>query len=85
MDKQAVVERIAEIGKAIESSLSQHNALVGRLNEAQYMLQLMEKIDQDLINRNITGVVGDVIDGAEEIVSEKKTSGTPGTGSSIDT
>jgi hypothetical protein len=74
MDKQAVVERIAEIGKAIESSLAQHNALVGRLSEAQFILQQMEKFEQDLAVKDITGVVGDVVTATEEII-EKKTSG----------
>jgi hypothetical protein len=74
MDKQAVVERVAEIGKAIENSLAQHNALVGRLNEAQYILEQMEKFEQDVASRNIPGIVGDVIEAGEEIV-EKKTSG----------
>ena len=85
MDKQAIVERIAEIGKAIENSLAQHNALVGRLSEAQFILQQMEKFEQDIATRDVPGIVDDVITVGEEIVAEKKTSGTPGTGSSIDT
>jgi hypothetical protein len=85
MDKQAVVERISEISKAIENSLAQHNALVGRLSEAQFMLQQMEKFEQDLAAKNVVGVISDVVSVGEEIVSEKKTSGIPGTGSNIDT
>ena len=69
MDKQAVIERIAEIGKAIENSLAQHNALVGRLNEAQYILQQMEKFEQDAHAKNVTGAIGDVINVVEEIAS----------------
>ncbi len=75
MDKQAVVARIEEIGKAIEQSLAQHNALVGRLNEAKYILEQMEKFEQDVASRNVTGAVDDIIEVGEEIVSEKKTSG----------
>jgi len=75
MDKQALIERIEEIGKAIEQSLAQHNALVGRLNEAKYMLEQMEKFEQDVASRNVLGAAGDIIEVGEEVVSEKKTSG----------
>ncbi len=76
MDKQTVVARIEEIGKAIEQSLAQHNALVGRLNEAKYILEQMEKFEQDVASRNVSGAVDDVIDAGVELVSdEKKTSG----------
>jgi hypothetical protein len=70
VDKQAVIARIEEIGKAIEQSLAQHNALVGRLNEAQYILQSMEAFEKDLKEKNVPGIVGDVINVGEEIVSE---------------
>jgi len=69
MDKQAVIARIEEIAKAIENSLAQHNALVGRLNEAKYILEQMEKFEQDVKDRNISGVAGDVINVVEEIAS----------------
>ncbi len=69
MDKQAVVSRIEEIAKAIEQSLAQHNALVGRLNEAKYILEQMEKFEQDVASRNVLGAVGDVINVVEEIAS----------------
>lgn len=74
MDKNAVIARIQEITKAIENSLAQHNALVGRLNEAQYILQQMEQFEQDLAAKNVAGAIGDVIDVGEEVF-EKKTSG----------
>jgi hypothetical protein len=69
MDKQAVVARIEEIAKAIENSLAQHNALVGRLNEAKYILEQMEKFEQDVKDKNISGVARDVINVVEEIAS----------------
>jgi hypothetical protein len=69
VDKQAIIARIEEIGKAIEQSLAQHNALVGRLNEAQYILQSMEAFEKDLKEKNVPGIVGDVVDIGEEIVS----------------
>jgi hypothetical protein len=74
MDKQSLIARITEIGTAIENSLAQHNALVGRLNEAKFILEQMEKFEQDVADKNVTGIVGDVIEAGEEIV-EKKTSG----------
>jgi hypothetical protein len=74
MDKNGVIARIGEITKAIENSLAQHNALVGRLSEAQYILQEMEKFEQDCAARNVPGVIGDVVEAVEEI-AEKKTSG----------
>ena len=77
MDKQAIIARIEEIAKAIENSLAQHNALVGRLNEAKYILEQMEKFEQDIASRNIPGIIGDVIEAGEEIM-EKKTSGNAG-------
>lgn len=69
MDKQAVIARIEEIAKAIENSLAQHNALVGRLNEAKYILEQMEKFEQDVKDKNISGAAGDVINVVEEIAS----------------
>jgi hypothetical protein len=75
MDKKAVIARIEEIGKAIENSMAQHNALVGRLNEAQYILQEMEKFEQDCKARDYANAAEDIIEVAEEVVSEKKTSG----------
>jgi hypothetical protein len=69
MDKQAVIARIEEIAKAIENSLAQHNALVGRLNEAKYILEQMEKFEQDVKDKNISGIAGDVINVVEEIAS----------------
>ena len=69
MDKQAVIARIEEIAKAIENSLAQHNALVGRLNEAKYILEQMEKFEQDVAERNVLGAVGDVINGVEKVIS----------------
>ena len=74
MDKQAVIARIEEIAKAIENSLAQHNALVGRLSEAKFILEQMEKFEQDYHSKNIPNMVSDVIEVGEEIV-EKKTSG----------
>ncbi len=74
MDKNAVIARIQEIGKAIENSLAQHNALIGRLNEAQFILQEMEKFEQDVAAKNVAGAVEDVIEAGEEVI-EKKTSG----------
>ncbi len=69
MDKQNLIARIEEIGKAIENSLAQHNALVGRLNEAQFILQQMERFEQDLASKNISGIVEDCTTIAGEIVS----------------
>jgi hypothetical protein len=74
MDKQALIARITEIGTAIENSLAQHNALVGRLNEAKFILEQMEKFEQDVAAKNVSGVVGDVVELGEEI-AEKKTFG----------
>ncbi len=69
MDKQTLIARIEEISKAIEQSLAQHNALVGRLNEAKFIFEQMEKFEKDYHDKNVTGMMGDVISAGEEIVS----------------
>lgn len=79
MDKQSLISRIEEITKAIESSLAQHNALVGRLNEAQFILQKMEEFEQDVKDKNIIHMAEDAISIAKEVENlvhpEKKVSG----------
>lgn len=45
MTKEQLESRIKELQTAIEQSVAQHNALIGRLNEAQYQLGLF--IDKD--------------------------------------
>jgi len=67
MDKTALLSRISDLGKAVEQSLSNHNALLGRLAEAQYMLQLLEKFEADCKSGNIPGAFGDIADGIEEL------------------
>lgn len=47
MNIEQVKERIKEITHAIEQSAANHNGLLGRLNEAQHMLQLMEKMAEE--------------------------------------
>ncbi len=37
--KEHFEKRIAEIAKAVEESLSSHNALMGHLSEAKWMLE----------------------------------------------
>ena len=35
-------QRVADLNKAIEQSVANHNLLVGRLHEAQFQLQYLE-------------------------------------------
>jgi hypothetical protein len=44
MSLQALGTRIASLGKALEQSLANHNALAGRLAEAQEILGFLQNI-----------------------------------------
>lgn len=48
MNLEQVKDRIKEIATAIEQSAANHNALLGRLGEAQHILQLLEKAALDV-------------------------------------
>jgi hypothetical protein len=43
MKKEEIEKRIADISMAIEQSAANHNALLGRLGEARYVLEEMVK------------------------------------------
>ena len=53
MDKDMLVKRIAEIQAAVEQSVTNHHGLLGRLGEAKFMLEQLEKCEA-------VEVVGDV-------------------------
>lgn len=42
MTKEQLVERIVELQNALEQSAAQHNALLGRLEEAKHMLKVLD-------------------------------------------
>jgi len=48
MTKDELVTRINEIQSNIESTLSQYNALIGRREEAKYMLETIVKKEAEL-------------------------------------
>lgn len=59
MNKEQLEARIKEIATAIEQSAQNHNALLGRLSEAQFMLEEMNKV---------VGEIEDAVVVAEEVV-----------------
>lgn len=59
MNKEQLEARIKEITNAIEQSAQNHNALLGRLSEAQFMLEEMSKV---------AGEIEDAVVVAEEVV-----------------
>lgn len=59
MNKEQLEARIKEITNAIEQSAQNHNALLGRLSEAQFMLEEMNKV---------AGEIEDAVVVAEEVV-----------------
>ena len=59
MNKEQLEARIKEITNAIEQSAQNHNALLGRVSEAQFMLEEMNKV---------AGEIEDAVVVAEEVV-----------------
>lgn len=47
MKKEEMEKRISDISMAIEQSAANHNALLGRLNEARYFLDEMLKKESE--------------------------------------
>ena len=47
--KEKLIERIKEISQALEHSAASHNALLGRLQEAQKLLADCESVVQDVV------------------------------------
>lgn len=43
MNLESIVGRVKELGSAIEQSAANHNSLVGRLQEAQEILDMLQK------------------------------------------
>ena len=60
MLKEDIEKRIQELTQFIEQSAANHNALLGRLNEAQNLLSMIEKAVVD---------TAEVVSVAEEVVS----------------
>lgn len=57
MNKEELVKRIADIQAAVDQNTTQHqqvsanlNALHGRLAEAKYMLEFLEKAAEEVMN-----------------------------------
>lgn len=44
MNKEVIKSRIDDLKKAIDNSLGNHNALLGRMAEAEYLLSEIEKV-----------------------------------------
>ncbi len=42
-----VEQRVEEITKAVEQSIANHHSLIGRLNEAKYLLELLKAQEND--------------------------------------
>lgn len=43
--KQQIEARIKELEAAINQSVANHNALIGQLNEAKYILEMQDKLE----------------------------------------
>ena len=43
ISKETFVQRVEDITRAVEQSMANHNALVGRLEEAKFFLSEIEK------------------------------------------
>ena len=44
MNMQELEARIKELAQAIEQSMANHNALIGRIEEAKFILSELEKV-----------------------------------------
>ena len=53
MNKQEIEQRIIEISKSIEQSAANHNAWIGRLEEAKYMLQSIVEAELKCISTDV--------------------------------
>ncbi len=56
--KEEIEKRIAHIQSAVEQSIANHNALLGRLEEAKHCLSLLEEA-ANAANEVIDAVVGE--------------------------
>ena len=61
--KEQLLARIAEIEKAIQESVSNHNGLLVRLDDAKVMLKMVEECCEQV-------VVADKVIGEEVVASE---------------
>lgn len=52
MLKEDIISRVKELVTTVEQSLANHNALLGRLAEAQQILQWMEDFEKRLAEDN---------------------------------
>lgn len=68
MSLQALGQRIKSLGQALEQSLANHNALAGRLAEAQEILTFLQKIPGPI--GEAAKIVETGIDIAEPLVKE---------------
>ena len=53
MDRESIVQRVKDLTDAIEQSVANHNSLIGRLNEAKYLLQQFDEFVQKTTERGI--------------------------------
>lgn len=49
MNMQEIKDRVEEIKKVIEQSAANHNSLVGRLQEAEFLLQKMQDFEKSVV------------------------------------
>lgn len=63
MKKEDLENRISEIAKAAEQGLANYHALIGRLNEAKYILEEFQKGEYLKAAENATELVEEVANG----------------------
>lgn len=50
MKREEILARIDEIKKVIEQSVANHNSLIGRLQEAEFLLQKMDEFEKNVVD-----------------------------------
>ncbi len=52
MTKEQLIQRIEELKHGLEQSAANHNSIIGRLQEAQFVLEKMEEFQNELVLEN---------------------------------
>lgn len=53
MKREEIIARIDEIKRSIDQSAANHNSLIGRLQEAEFLLSKLEEFEKQVVDAEV--------------------------------